>query len=81
MPTIEKEVLDAALSLDEKARLRLANALMDSLDSATFPKIDSAWLQLAHERIAAYDQGEITALPGEKVFEELDAEFRKRNSA
>jgi putative addiction module component (TIGR02574 family) len=81
MPTVEKEVLDAALSLDEAARLRLANALLDSLEQPTSPKIDAAWLQLAHERIAAYDGGEIEALPGEKVFEELDREFRKRNSA
>ena len=68
MPTIEKDVLNAALSLDQDARLRLANALLDSLDQAASPRIDSAWLQLAHERIGGYERGEIEALPGEKGF-------------
>jgi hypothetical protein len=81
MPTVEKDVFDAALHLDQEARLRLANALLESLDQPHSPKIDAAWLRLAHERIGEYERGEIDALPGEKVLEELDAEFRKRNSA
>jgi putative addiction module component (TIGR02574 family) len=55
----------AALSLPEAERARLAAALLASLDQD--PRIEQAWIAEVRERIAAYDRGEITAVPADEV--------------
>lgn len=60
------EMLEAAaLSLPHAARARLAAALLASLDED--PRIEQAWVVEVRSRIAAYDRGEIQAVPADEV--------------
>lgn len=40
----------------------------------TDARIDALWAAEAESRIAAYHRGEITTIPAEAVFDEIDAE-------
>ena len=60
------DMLEAAvLSLPQSERARLAATLLASLDQD--PRIEEAWVAEVRERIAAYDRGEIKAVPADEV--------------
>lgn len=56
------------LSLEERAQLALA--LLDSLEPADEGEVEAAWKTEIEARLAAYDRGEISAIPAEDVFAE-----------
>jgi len=56
------------LSLEERAQLALA--LLDSLEPLEEGEIEEAWRAEIEARLAAYDRGEISAIPAEDVFAE-----------
>jgi hypothetical protein len=64
------EIFRAALSLDQEIRAELAGRLLESLDESDQDQeeIDRLWAREAEDRIAAYERGEIAAIPGEEVF-------------
>lgn len=65
------EILQVALALPSKERAALADRLLQSLDEDDQSEIDRLWAREAEDRLAAYDRGEIQAIPGEEVFASL----------
>ena len=70
------EILRAALSLPGEERAALADKLLQSLDEDDQERIDRLWAKESEDRIAAYERGEIAAIPGNEVFAALKS--RKR---
>ena len=66
-----QQVLEEALSLPPEERLKVAELLLSSLDSAAQQKIDSLWAAEAEDRLDAFDRGEIQAIPAGDVFNEV----------
>ena len=69
------EIFRAALALSENARAELAGQLLGSLDDSDQDldqeEIERLWALEAEDRIAAYERGEIEAIPGEEVLASL----------
>jgi putative addiction module component (TIGR02574 family) len=61
------EIFRAALALSEDARAELAGQLLESLDDSDEDQeeIERLWVLEAEDRIAAYERGEIEAIPVE----------------
>ncbi len=64
------EILESARKLRPVERLKLIDALMDSLDEPD-PVIEAAWALEAQDRLAAYQRGELPAAPIEELFAKL----------
>ena len=60
-----------ALALPLIERAALAEALLSSLDRPD-SQIDALWAQEAEDRLAAFEAGEMEAIPAEEVFTELE---------
>ena len=69
---IEKE----ALQLPDCERAVLADRLLASLSRRPVG-LDDAWLREADERMTAYREGKIDAVPGPEALAELRREFRR----
>ncbi len=67
------EILKAALTLPEDARLTLIEELSDSLREGACQDVWDSWATEAEDRIRAFERGEIEAIPGEQVMAELRA--------
>ncbi|GAB4199056.1 MAG: hypothetical protein Fur006_49440 [Coleofasciculaceae cyanobacterium] len=65
------EIFGAALSLPPGLRAMLAEHLLKSLDSLQQAEIDTIWAEEAEKRVQAIEQGQVTLIPGEQVFQEL----------
>lgn len=65
LATIERE----ALNLPTADRAKLAQELLESLDQLSQAEIDALWSAEAKRRLAAYDSGEIAAVPAEIVLQ------------
>lgn len=65
-----EELMEQALKLEPQSRLAMAEQLLDSLDPVD-PAIESAWLDEAERRLAAYRAGKLKAIPIEDVLGEL----------
>jgi putative addiction module component (TIGR02574 family) len=73
MPTFN-EVFNAAQALPPNERLRLIDALCDSVPPNEWPQPSEEWIAEAERRSAAYDAGEMSASP----CPEVQARARKR---
>ncbi len=71
MPTDTKQVLETVLSLPAIDRATIVESLLASLDQPD-PNIDQSWATEAEDRLAAFDAGQMKAIPAEVVFEELE---------
>jgi len=71
------ELETEALRLPEDQRVSLAHRLLTSLEPPVSEAIVSAWDTEIRERIAAYDRGEIEAIPAADVFAKLDQRLRR----
>lgn len=70
-----KQILEEALTLPPEERLRVADLLLSSVDSADQQKIDSLWAAEAEDRLDALERGEIQTITEQNVFDE----FRKQS--
>ena len=68
-------IFEAALSLPHARRVDLAEKLIESLDDEEQARIDAAWRKEVRRRYEAYQRGEIKAIPGEQVMQELKTRF------
>ena len=66
-----QQVLQQALSLSPEERLKVAELLLSSLDSAAQQRIDSLWAAEAEDRLDALDRGGIQTISARDVFDEL----------
>lgn len=71
-----EEIENAALELAPKARLRLAHALVRSLESVDPERIRELWIDEAERRDAEMDAGEVRGVPGEEVLARIRAKCR-----
>jgi putative addiction module component (TIGR02574 family) len=67
----DDDIFLKALSLPDQARAELADRLLESLDEADSSDVDDLWAREAEDRIAAFERGELVAIPGEEVFASL----------
>jgi putative addiction module component (TIGR02574 family) len=72
------EIFRAALALSEDARAELAGQLLDSLDESDEDEeeIERLWALEAEDRIAAYERGEIEAIPVEEFLASVKSRGR-----
>ena len=70
MPASVEQILQAALSRPAVERAVIAEFLLSSLDRAD-PAIDALWAVEAESRLAAFDAGQMEAIPAEDVFAEF----------
>ena len=75
----EEKVFREALELPPLERAALVEQLLRSFDPepSVTSEIETAWIAEAHDRMAAYESGEISARSEDDVFLDID---RKYNS-
>jgi hypothetical protein len=66
-------LIQQALQLDFTERIHLIDVLWHSLDSSDLEEIDLAWLRESQSRLTVYQSGQIEAIDGQKVFDEIEA--------
>ena len=66
-----KEILEDALALPAVERATLADELLSSLDRPD-PRIDTLWAKESEDRLAAFEAGEMKAIPADEVFAEFE---------
>jgi hypothetical protein len=69
------EIESAALGLAPDARLRLAHALIRSLESDDPETIRGLWLDEAERRDAEMDEGAVDGVQGEEVLGRVRAKY------
>ncbi len=69
---LEKEVF----AMPPADRARLADQMLASLESPGQQEIDRAWAAEAEDRIAAFDRGQIDALPADEVHQQIEQHLR-----
>lgn len=69
-------ITDQALHLPRESRAFLAEKLLESLDfDEAFP-VNAEWMEEIHRRCRELDEGKVNLIPAEKVFADLDREFK-----
>ena len=58
-------------------RLSLVDRLIASLNLPTQAEIDRLWAAEAERRLAQIDRGEVELIPGEQVFADIRAKYRR----
>jgi hypothetical protein len=76
VPTIES-LEQAALRLKPDARAKLAHALVESLSGLSRAELNALWLEEAERRDAEMETGKVSGIPGEKVFADIEAKYKK----
>ena len=76
MTTPARELESKALRLPRKARARLAQRLISSLDAEVDAAIDKLWLREAERRLRELKSGKVAAIPAAKVVRKARAALR-----
>lgn len=71
MASVSEDVLKQVLALPIEERAELLEHLLSSFQGSSDPGLDQLWVSEAHDRLAAFDRGEIDAVDAEEVFENL----------
>ena len=71
MSASSEQVLKEALALAPQERAELVERLLATFQSPPDPHLDELWVREAEERLAAYDRGELKAVPAEEVFDKI----------
>lgn len=67
-----QQVLERAVRLPPVDRAELVEQILSSFDRPSREKIDALWAKEAEDRIDAYDQGKMKAIPASQVFEKIN---------
>ena len=70
--TQTQQVLEKAIHLPPVERAELVEQILSSFDRPSRDEIDALWAKEAEDRIDAYDQGKIKAIPASQVFERIN---------
>ncbi|HEV7475784.1 MAG TPA: addiction module protein [Pyrinomonadaceae bacterium] len=76
MATTTDDLLKQVLGLPPGERARLAEQLLESLESPN-ERNRALWAEEAERRVEAYERGELEANPAEEVFARLHTRFPK----
>ena len=68
-----EQILQQVLALPIEERAELLEQLIATFDGPTNPALDELWAAEAHDRLDAYNRGELEAIDVEEVFREIDA--------
>ena len=71
-----QQILREALGLPPIDRAELVEQILASFEFPARQDIDAAWAQEAEDRIDAYEQGEISSSPANKVFKDIDQQAK-----
>ena len=71
MSAISNQILQQALALPLEERAELIDRLLATFEMPPDPELDRRWANEAHDRLDAYDRGEIQAVNAEEVLDEL----------
>lgn len=74
MPVDELE--EEALQLPKQERAKLAQHLIESLDSDVEPDVEQAWLEEVERRYQEYKSGKTTPIPVAEVFEDAFSKYK-----
>lgn len=66
-----EDITQDALSLPTSSRVILAEQLLESLEDRDQKRIETLWATEIERRLADYDQGKVTAIPGEEAFRRI----------
>ena len=72
MSTTGEQILRQALALPPDERAELVEQLLATFQAPPNPELDQLWAQEAHDRLDAYDRGEIEAIGVEEVFDQIN---------
>lgn len=72
MSTNSEQILQQALSLPVEERAKLIDRLLETFDTPPDPVLDQLWANEAHDRLDAYDRGELEAVNADEVFDEIE---------
>lgn len=76
MAAAHKKLEDQALKLPVRARARLAQRLIASLDGEPDPNAEGLWLIEAKRRAAELASGKVKGIPAVKVFKKARSALR-----
>lgn len=76
MATATEDLLKQVLSLPPGERARLAEQLLESLESPN-ERNRQLWAEEAERRVEAYERGDLKSHPAEEVFERLRSKFSR----
>ncbi len=73
MSATSEQILQQALALPPEERAQLLEQLLATFDGPTNPALDELWVAEAHDRLDAYDRGELkAAISAEELFEQFE---------
>ena len=72
MSTTSEEILRQVLALPLEERAQLIERLLATFETPPNPALDELWANEAHDRLDAYDRGELEAVSIEDVFRQID---------
>ncbi len=75
METESNQIMEQALSLPADVRLRLVDALLESLNLPVEPEIDRLWAQEAERRVAELEGGTAKTVPAKIVSRRIEAKY------
>jgi putative addiction module component (TIGR02574 family) len=70
--TTSEEILRQVLALPLEERAQLIERLLATFETPPNPALDELWANEAHDRLDAYDRGELEAVSIEDVFRQID---------
>ena len=76
MTAAAKKTLADALALPDDERRRIAELLLDSVSTDSAEEIEASWVAEAVRRADELERGEVEALDGESVLEDLKLKFQ-----
>jgi len=77
MSNVVAEIEEKIRSLSPKDRTELVRSLIAELDGPAEADVERAWLQEAQRRYREVANGEVAAVPGDQVFENLRARLKR----
>jgi len=67
-----EQILQQALALPLKERAELLEQLLATFQTPPEPGLDRLWAEEAHDRLDAYDRGELDVVSIDEVFSQVD---------
>jgi putative addiction module component (TIGR02574 family) len=77
MTSQSQKILTEALDLSPTERAELVEQILASFEFPARKDIDAAWAQEAEDRIDAYERGEISSSPSDKVIKEINKQVNQ----
>ena len=72
MSTTSDQIIQQVLALPLEERAQLIERLLATFETPPDPALDQLWANEAHDRLDAYDRGELDAVSIEDVFRQID---------